>query len=518
MDSILSDMQFKSFTIGGFDCNINRNKLCLMSSFEDIAMKNSAETGFNIITKNDKGNQEEYQLNPVNVRNMCIELPEDETVSNEQFYERYHKIRSPYWGQLMRNLYSKKFGFEKPSAIQEIAIPELINYKDALIHFKSGMGKTIAFLVGMLWGLEPNLQKLQYVFMTSTHQIAYQIYEQVKDLVPDSVKVGICIGYKKANNRGMGNGAFKEPLKKTSELTDNKKPIKMTLKEEIDNLKNAQIIVCTMGKFHDYLIDRNFIPRLDYLKGFCVDEFDAIVTPKSQRRDNREMNQINDIMEKVPSYTQRAFFSATVTSDSLNLASKYFRKYSPHVGDPFVILLNEDDYTLDGIRQYYVEVQSYQEKKQCLIELMCQLRISQGIVFVNKIETAEDIKSFLDNQRFSMPSSVFHGNLTSDERNEIYANFKEYKYRLLIATDVLARGIDVQSINVVINFDMPREQATYIHRVGRSGRYGRKGTAITFVLVNPAIKINEMLSVEAINDCSKNNKMQELPDNLPNLL
>ena len=117
-----------------------------------------------------------------------------------------------------------------------------------------------------------------------------------------------------------------------------------------------------------------------------------------------------------------------------------------------------------------------------------------------------------------MPSSVFHGNLTSDERNEIYSNFKEYKYRLLIATDVLARGIDVQSINVVINFDMPREQATYIHRVGRSGRYGRKGTAITFVLVNPAIKINEMLSVEAINDCSKNNKMQELPDNLPNLL
>jgi len=379
------------------------------------------------------------------------------------------------------------------------------------------VGKTIAFLTGLLWNFEPDINKLQYVFMTSTHQIAHQMYEQVKEIMPETVRVGLCIGNKKVANNG-NNGAFKETLKKTSELTD-KNPTKMTFKEEVASLQSAQIIVCTMGKFYDYLIDRPLIPTLDYLKAFCVDEFDIIVKPEFQRRDsNNDIDKIGTIVSRLPQYTQRAFFSATITTESLNLAASFFRKYSPEVGDPFIILLKPDDYTLDGIKQFYVQVQSYQEKKQCLIELISQLRISQGIVFVNKIETAEDVKSFLDNQRFPMPSSVFHSNLTSDERNKIFKDFKDYKYRLLIATDVLSRGIDVQSINIVINFDMPREQATYIHRVGRSGRYGRKGTAITFVHVNSTTRINEMLSVDAINDCSKNNKMQELPGNLGDLL
>lgn len=516
----LEDMNFKPITIGGNNCNTNRYDSGKFTNFEDIIPNYNKEFGIHLMVTNHVDNEVvPYKLNIQNIKDMYIGAQKHDFITDEEFYNEYIAKRKPYWTFLIEKLYAR--GFEYPSPVQSVTIHELINYRDALVQFKSGMGKTFAFLIGLLWGLEPEIVNkdgnLQYVFMTSSHQIAQQIYTQIKEIMPTEVVTALCIGAKKVSttNNNVGNGSFRTSVK-TSTLNERH----MTVREEINQLKKAHIIVCTMGKFYDYLVNKKYIPTLKYLKAFCVDEFDIIVTPKSNRQHDNPMDidQISEIVDHLESYTQRVFFSATATPNALELTTRFFRKYSPEVGEPSVILLEPDDYTLDGIRQYYVLSQSYQEKKEILFELLNQLRIGQGIIFVNKIDTAEDIKQFLDSQRIQIPSVVFHAGLTADERTDTYNKFKDNKYRLLIATDVLSRGIDIQSINIVINFDMPREQATYIHRVGRSGRYGRKGTAITFVLIDVALKINEMLSVDAINECSKQNKMISLPEDIANLL
>jgi len=501
----LENMTYRTTKIGGLSCKINKEEVFLLKSFDDIIPTYDAETDkFFISAESDlTGIRTEFNLNKEIIKNMCITLPNIQDETDGEYLERYKEYRKEYWNHMIERVYAK--GYENPSTIQTLAIPELINNRDSLFQFKSGTGKTSAFLVGLLWGFEPEFKRdkgdnLQYVFMTSSQQIAQQTYAQVLDIVPQQSRqyVTLCIGAKKQST--STNGAFRTSVQGTSSLNSDRRP---SIREEAEKIKHAQIIVCTIGKFYDVLVEKRFIPTLDYLKAFCVDEFDLIVAPS-----NFSVDKIGTIMNRLKPYTQRVFFSATVTPYTLDITQNYFRKYSPKIGEPMVALLEEDDYTLDGIRQYYVESTTYAEKKDILLDLLKGLRIGQGIIFVNEKKTAMDIEKFLQSQDMPIASIAFHADLSGAEREEIYQKFEKYHYRLLIATDVLARGIDVQSINIVINFDMPRQQATYIHRVGRSGRYGRKGTAITLVMVNS--KTNEMLAVNSINECSKQNKMEKL--------
>lgn len=380
-----------------------------------------------------------------------------------------------------------------------------------MIQFKAGTGKTWAFLFGLLWGFDPIDLALQYIFITSSHEVAVQIYDQTISILPENTKIVLCIGQKKDTG---ATGGFKTPIG-TSNLNKNIK----TLKQEKDEVGTAQIIVCTIGKFYDFLCNRKWVSSTKYLKAICVDEFDNIVASKSRSRSSSIMNtdeQMAAIIREIPITAQRTFFSATVSPQALEIAYSYFRPYSLLIGDPFIVLLDYEDYTLDGIRQYYVPCTSHQEKKDTLLDLVKQCRISQGIIFTNRIETANDIKKMMDDQSVSISSAVFHGNLSASVRTEIHKNFVENKIRLLISTDLTARGLDVHGINVVVNFDMPDSLETYIHRIGRSGRFGRKGVAISLILVNSTK--DEMRKVEGINECSKNNKMEHLVEDLSNLL
>jgi len=273
-----------------------------------------------------------------------------------------------------------------------------------------------------------------------------------------------------------------------------------------------------MGKFYDYLFNKKCI-SIKYLKSICVDEFDSIVTSRSRSRSETIMSterQMMEIIDIIPKSIQRVFVSATVSSESFDIAQSYFRSYNPYLGEPFIVLLDIEDYTLDSIRQYYIEISSYDQKKDVLLDLLKQCRISQAIIFTNKIDTAYEIKSYLDKQEIQMTSAVFHGNLPSVERKNIHANFLHNKIRLLISTDLTSRGLDIAGINLVINFDMPEVLETYIHRVGRSGRYGKKGVAISMILVNSTK--NEKKKVDGINECSKQSIMTALPEDLANLL
>ena len=506
----ISDIKFIQVTINESNCNVNRDheKINLLTDFSDTIPKYDQKNGLHLELHTKKISEPTIvPLNGYIASNMLIE--NSKKMENDEYFTTFVERKKEF---VEKNIISQTFarGFERPSAVQTLTIPELIQGRDAMVQFKSGTGKTHAFLFGCLWGFDPNDEALQHIFVTSSHEVALQIYDQAKFLLPKNAKVVLCIGQKKDTNV---SGGFKTPIG-TSTLNVSEKSIK----EQREETKKAQVIVCTLGKFHDLFLNKRWM-NVEYLKTFCVDEFDAIVASKSRSKSSTIMTteeQMAGIIKNIPASTQRIFFSATVSQQALQIAHSYFRKYDPKTEEPFIVLVDIEDYTLEGIRQYYVNCSSSSEKKDVLLDLLKQCRISQGIIFTNKIDMANEIKNFLDEQEVPISSAVFHAGLPAIQRNKIHKDFLDNKTRLLISTDLTARGFDVQGINVVINFDMPDTLETYIHRVGRTGRYGRKGVAISLPLVN-SIK-DETKKVAGINECSKNSQMVHLPNDLANLL
>lgn len=606
-DSDIGNIPFFPISIGENRYNINRScdddNSILLSDFSDASPLFDMETGPHLAVKIKDGKT--IKKVPIPLPKMLI--PNAKTLNLEDYYRAVIKAKREF---VDKTLIKQTFalGYEHPSTIQSLGLIELILGRDALIQSKSGTGKTHLFLFGCLWHFDPADSALQHVVITSSHEVAVQIYDKackllrppvskemansicqklevliskkipseictqvyncvhtlleniyssneeigkiykqiysllfnnfssndqkaadfadevcstIQSLMPRTAKIALCIGQKKESS-ASSTGSFKTPIG-TSTLNIKHK----TLKEEKEEAQHAQVIICTMGKFYDILCNKKWI-SLDYLKSICVDEFDNIVSTRSRAKSSTIMNteeQMASVMKticdiskrrKTVDQVQRIFCSATVTEQSLNIAYNYFRSYHPDIGEPFIVLLDLEDYTLEGIRQYYVVVEKYDQKFEVLLDLIKQCRITQAIIYANRIETAMEIKRFLDEQEVRTPSAVFHGKLSSNERSNIHNDMMKQRIRILISTDVTSRGLDIHSINLVINFDMPDTLESYIHRIGRSGRFGRKGIAISLILVNRSI--NEMRKLETINECSKNSKVMELQENLETLL
>lgn len=501
-------IEFTHLKIDDYAFNVNRdeNGIIMITTFDDLIPLFNENIGPHFKIQNRK----EVKIVPFNgniAENLII--PNEKEMEDEEYFTEFCKRKKEFIEHLISRTYSK--GFERPSAVQSLSIMELVLGRDALVQSKSGTGKTHAFLTGCLWHFDPSSNVLQHLFITNSHEVASQIYEQAKYLLPDETRIELCIGAKSAS---ASNGGFKTPISTSCLL---KRP--KTLSQMKKDIMNAQVIVCTMGKIFDILFNKKFI-NLKYLKTICIDEFDNIVASRSRSRSSSIMSteqQMAEIIGTLPNHTQRIFYSATVSHDSLEIARGYFRPYQKNVGEPFMVLLDTTDYTLEGINQFYVPCEGYKDKILILLDLLKQLRISQAIIFVNRTDTAMDVKAFLDdNQDIPITSAVFHGNLISDERKAVHKSFKENKIRLLISTDLTARGLDIQGINLVINFDMPNSLETYVHRVGRSGRYGRKGVAISFIVTNNTY--DEKQKIVEINERSKKSPMMHLPENLDELL
>ena len=512
-DNNVADIKFEPITINDHAFNVNRKyeegNLNLLLDFADMMPHFDKEHGLHLKISSPKSAKPTIvTLSDYVASRMLIQGAD--SMNDEEFYNTFVEKKSIIVDHLIRQTYAK--GYEKPSTIQTLATIELIQGKDSLAQSKSGTGKTHTFLSGLFWHYDDKDDQLQHVFITSSHEVAKQIYNQSKFLLPSGARIILCIGQKK-DAGAVSSGGFKAPIG-TSSLNSRPK----SLKEEREEVQNAQVIVGTMGKIYDYMCNKKWI-NTDFLKTICVDEFDNIVASRSRQRSSTVMStedQMAAIIKKIPEKTQRVFFSATVSGQALQIAHSYFRRYDIRIGDPFLVLLDIEDYTLEGIRQYYVECLNYNVKRDVLLDLLKQCRISQAIIFTNKMETAEDIKMFLDEQKVSIKSAVFHGDLSATVRDNIHNDFLANKIRILISTDLTARGLDVQGINVVINFDMPEVLETYIHRVGRSGRYGRKGVAISFILAST--QKNEMKKIDGINECSSKSPMTVLPQDLSRLL
>lgn len=235
-------------------------------------------------------------------------------------------------------------------------------------------------------------------------------------------------------------------------------------KDDIDALKaGAQIVVGTPGRVFD-MIDRRFF-RTDKIKMFILDEADEMLSSGFKE-------QIYNIFRLLPETTQVVLLSATMPQDVLEVTTKFMR-------NPVRILVKKDELTLEGIKQYFINLEQEDYKLDCLLDLYDTISVTQAVIFCNTKRKVDFLTENLTQNKFTV--SAIHSELSQNERETIMNEFRTGSSRILISTDLLARGIDVQQVSLVINYDLPSNKENYIHRIGRGGRFGRKGVAINFV-------------------------------------
>jgi translation initiation factor 4A len=321
-------------------------------------------------------------------------------------------------------------------------IPEVtgkpVSKKDLIGQSQSGTGKTGAFTIGILNLLVENKKGVQALILSPTRELSEQIYNVFVSISKyTKLKISLSVGG--------------------------------TITEKLDD---TNVIIGTPGRVLDLLKNQRF--NLQNCSVFTLDEADEMLSKGFKE-------QIYEIFQYVPNDIQVLLFSATMPQEIFDITKKFMR-------DPLNILVKNEELTLEGIRQYYVYVEEENWKFDTLADLYKMFEITQGVIFCNSKQKVENLTQRLLEQKFMV--SGIHSDVTN--RQAIMNDFKYGKTRILITTDLLARGIDVQHISLVINYDIPRSKEIYIHRIGRSGRFGRKGIAINFVSKQEAPMLKEI--------------------------
>lgn len=333
---------------------------------------------------------------------------------------------------LLRGLYS--YGFTAPSSIQSRGIVQIISGRDTIAQAQSGTGKTATFTVGMLQTIDTRKKETQAIVLSPTRELATQICDVVKSLGDYmNVHCHACIGGKSVG-------------------------------DDIRQLeKGQQIISATPGRVLDMIRRRALNTR--HVKMLILDEADELLGKESKEK-------IYDIYKFLPTGTQVVVVSATLPREVLVLTKKF-------MSDPVKILVKQDQISLEGIKQYYVQVEKEEWKFDTLCDLYDSMTITQAVIFCNTKKKVDWLAESLRKSNFTVVS--MHGDMKQEERDNIMNEFRKGNSRVLVSTDVWARGIDVQQVSLVINYDLPLDRESYIHRIGRSGRFGRRGVAIDFV-------------------------------------
>ncbi|KZS97868.1 DEAD-domain-containing protein [Sistotremastrum niveocremeum HHB9708] len=335
---------------------------------------------------------------------------------------------------LLRGIYA--YNFEKPSAIQQRAIIPIMQGRDVIAQAQSGTGKTATFSISVLQSIDVTVRDTQALILSPTRELATQIQSVVLALGDYmNVQCHACIG-------GTSIG------------------------EDIRKLDYGQHVVSgTPGRVFDMIKRRNL--RTRNIKMLVLDEADELLNKGFK-------DQIYDVYRYLPPATQVVLLSATLPYDVLEMTTKFMT-------DPVRILVKRDELTLEGIKQFFVSVEKEDWKFDTLCDLYDTLTITQAVIFCNTRRKVDWLTEKMRAANFTVSS--MHGEMVQKERDTIMSEFRGGSSRVLITTDVWARGIDVQQVSLVINYDLPANRENYIHRIGRSGRFGRKGVAINFVTV-----------------------------------
>ena len=363
---------------------------------------------------------------------------------------------------LLRGLYS--YGFEKPSAIQQRAIMPICAGRDVIAQAQSGTGKTSMISLALCQMLDTSSREVQALVLSPTRELATQTEKTALALGNFmSVQVHACIG-----GRSVGEDA-----------------------KVLD--RGVHIVSGTPGRVFDMIKRRNL--RTRNIKTLVLDEADEMLNKGFKE-------QIYDVYRYLPPETQVVLVSATLPVDVLEMTSKFMT-------DPIRILVKRDELTLDGIKQFFVAVEKEEWKFDTLCDLYDTLTITQAVIFCNTKKKVDWLTEKMRANNFTV--SAMHGDMPQKERDAIMGEFRGGTTRVLITTDVWARGIDVQQVSLVINYDLPTNRENYIHRIGRSGRYGRKGVAINFVKAD---------DVGVLRDIEQyySTQIDEMPQNVADLI
>jgi len=372
--------------------------------------------------------------------NNILENNNQKNITNITKYEDFDDMKLEY--SVLRGIYG--YGFEKPSIIQQQAIVPMISGKDIIAQAHSGTGKTGTFIIGVLNKIEKKIRECKKdkyeiigchtIIVSPTRELAYQTINVCKELAK-FIKVNIvaCIGgtSTKENQRNLSEGTI--------------------------------VAIGTPGRILDMMY-RGYLSK-DTIKTLILDEADELLRKNFQ-------DQLKIIITSLNKDTQICLFSATMPKEVIQLAKEF-------MNDPVSILVEQNKLTLRGITQYYINVKRREYKFNTICDLFKNININQSIIYANSIRRVEDLQRQLISNNFTV--SAIHGKMSQDIRRAIMKDFKSGKTRVLVATDLLARGIDVNKVTLVINYDLPRDVENYLHRIGRSGRFGKRGTAINFI-------------------------------------
>jgi len=356
-------------------------------------------------------------------------------------------------------------GFENPSEVQQEAIPQALYGTDIICQAKAGMGKTAVFVLSTLQLLSSSSQSqssssssttttssssstaIDTLVLVHTRELAYQIckdYQRFSTHLPD-VRVAVFLG-------GIPYDVHKK-------VYEDKKP---------------NIIVGTPGRILQMVHDKSLSFNLSSLKRFILDECDQLLESIDMRKD------VQEIFKQTPLDKQVMLFSATLSKEIRVICQKF-------TNNPHEIFINDEKkLVLPGLQQYSVKL-AENKKNRKLIDLLDILEFKQIIIFVSSVRRCKELTKLLKEQNF--PAHPFHSEMNQQERLEAYNKFKNNDTRVLVSTDIFGRGVDFEGVNVVINYDMPNKADQYLHRVGRSGRFGTKGLAISFVASDDDEKI-----------------------------
>jgi len=360
-----------------------------------------------------------------------LEIDQTEIESNwDEIVDNFDNMNlSP---ELLRGIYA--YGFERPSSIQQRAILPVVKGHDVIAQAQSGTGKTATFSISALQKLDLANPQCQALILAPTRELAQQI-QKVVIALGDFMKVTChaCIGGTNVRDdmKILGDG--------------------------------AQVVVGTPGRVFD-MINRGAL-KTDHMKMFILDEADEMLSRGFK-------DQIYDVFQRLPPSTQVVLLSATMPTEVMEVTTKFMR-------DPIRILVKKDELTLEGIKQFYVAVEKEEWKLDTLCDLYETVTITQAVIFCNTRRKVDWLTEKLTAREFTV--SAMHGDMEQGQREVIMKEFRSGSSRVLIATDLLARGIDVQQVSLVINYDIPANKENYIHRIGRGGRFGRKGVAINFI-------------------------------------
>ena len=403
---------------------------------------------------------------------MLTETSIDETSNNEgtnEILDPSYIIDS--WDDLeiepsiLRGIYA--YGYEKPSPIQKKAIKPIISGRDIIAQAQSGTGKTATFSIGALSRIDLEKNKTQVLILSPTRELATQtskVISSIGNLMENSKKEPLRI------HTVFGGASFEE-------------------NSGFSNKNTPHIICGCPGRVYD-MIRREKI-SIKFIKLIILDEADEMLSSSFKE-------QVYNIFQYLNNDTQVALFSATLPESVFPVINKIMR-------DPVKISVKAEMLTLEGISQYYIAVDDDRQKYTTIQNIFSFISMSQCIIYCNSIKRVSDLYDAMREDGF--PVCCIHRNMDSASREQAFTQFRNGSTRVLISSNVTSRGIDIQQVGIVINFDLPKCVHNYLHRIGRSGRWGRKGVGINFITRRDISKIREIEAHYAT-------QIQEMPADL----